>query len=1528
METKISTALSAPVLGQLLLMQSVVGTLPDEPAIFSFVCRGLSDLPGVAGASHAAAGTETAEPATVRFPLRTGQSRWGELLLKVADPAAFTPYAEYLQNFCAMLAVILEERHQRRLNKQHEDQLEQRVQRRTKKLTEEIEERRKAEEQLQKSQALLHSMVEGTPDAVFIKDLQGRYLLFNNAAERLTGRPASKVLGLDDHSLFPPSEAAAVMAADRKVIEGETVQTYEEQLTNAAGEPAIFLTTKGPVYSASGNPFGVFGIHRDITERKRIETELRLQSVALTAAANGIVITDREGLIMWVNPAFSSLTGYTLAEALGKNPRDLVKSGRQTRAVYDEMWQTIRDGHVWRGEMINRRKDGSLYPEEMTITPVRDAAGEITHFIAIKQDLIERTKAEAALRASEEHFRSITLSATDAIITADAAGRICDWNPGAERMFGYMQNEARGQSLELIIPPRDRERHNAGMQRVLAGGEAHIIGKVVELTGLRRDGREFPLDLSLSVWETSAGKNFAASIRDLTERKRVENALIQSEERFRSLYENTTIGLYRTSPDGHILLANPALVRTLGYASFDELAQVNLQETGFHPAYPRREFHELIERTGEIHGLESAWRRKDGSVVFVRESARSIRDAAGMVLYYEGTAEDITERKRAEAALRHEQALFTSLITSIPDHIYFKDRLSRFVRINESMMRSSGLESITGAIGKTDFDFFTEEHARQTYESEQRLMVTGEPIISLEEKETWTDGRVTWVSTTKIPLRDAEGRITGLVGISRDITRQKQAEVDKEQERILSSSIISSLPGFFYLINAQGRFLRWNANFEKVSGYSADEIGRLHPLDLFTGEEKELIRQRIQTVFEQGAADAEAHIVSKTGTRSPYYFTGVRVCLEGQFHLVGMGMDVTERKRAEEGVRLFRALVDQSNDIVEVVDTETGRFLDVNEKGCMDLGYSREEFLALSVFDLDPMVSPAAFLKIMEGLRQTGVLMWEGSHRRKDGSTFPVEVNIKYVRLERDYAVAVVRDITRRKQAEDALRKSEERYRLMFDHNPLPMWLYDIESFRLLAVNESAVHHYGFTSEEFHGLTIWQLHPPEDVAALRKNLAHLRTEGMRTGEYRHQRKDGTIIQVEIISRPLVFDGRDARLVIAADITDKKMLEEKYLHAQRLESLGMLAAGIAHDLNNVLAPIMFVAPLLRQSFTTPRDLKILDTLERSGERGMGLVKLILGFAQSTSGEFQLTQLKHVVRDVIGLVEETFPKFIRLKHDIPTDTWPIECKPTQIHQVLLNLCVNARDAMPRGGTLHIAAANRRLGAEEAGRIPGARPGSWLTLEVSDTGTGISPELMQRIWEPFFTTKEAGKGTGLGLATVRGIVVTHHGFIELQTKVGRGTTFRVFLPAVEEDAKAAASIAPFALSEGNGELVLVVDDDQAVRDVITTMLRRHNYRVLCCNDGVEALEFFTANPGEFALVITDVDMPNLGGVGLTRMLWQLRPDLRILTISGKAQSMPEISSIPAAAKLAHAFLQKPFKFEELLLAVHRLLHPPERT
>jgi PAS domain S-box-containing protein len=471
--------------------------------------------------------------------------------------------------------------------------------------------------------------------------------------------------------------------------------------------------------------------------------------------------------------------------------------------------------------------------------------------------------------------------------------------------------------------------------------------------------------------------------------------------------------------------------------------------------------------------------------------------------------------------------------------------------------------------------------------------------------------------------------------------------------------------------------------------------------------------------------------------------------------------------------------------------------------------------------------------------------------------------------------------------------------------------------------NQGAERITGWSQAEVVGRDLQDVFGAEAHTEIEAARKALETEDAWRGEYQFHDNAGRLLVIDI-SATLIRDdtGRPtARLSIGTDVTAKRLLEERFLRAQRMESIGMLAAGIAHDLNNVLAPIMMVAPVLREHATAPGNLRMLEILEASASRGAGLVRQILAFAQGTGGTPKLIQVKHLLQDITKVVSETFPKNISFEQSVPNDLWPINANATQIHQVLLNLCVNARDAMPAGGRLILRAENCLLDEVSVRAIPDAQPGTWLVLHVEDTGSGIPPEVLAHIWEPFFTTKEADKGTGLGLSTVRGIVEAHKGFLSLTTAAGVGTTIRVYLPAAEvtTDGVAGVTVHPFA-TRGSGELVLVVDDEVQIRDVTAATLAHFGYRVLVAADGVEALALFAARSSEISVVVTDLSMPKLDGAAVAGVVQRLNPKAKVLLVSGLASGDRNAD----AKGFDGPVLLKPFKAETLLAAVHQLLQP----
>ncbi len=439
-------------------------------------------------------------------------------------------------------------------------------------------------------------------------------------------------------------------------------------------------------------------------------------------------------------------------------------------------------------------------------------------------------------------------------------------------------------------------------------------------------------------------------------------------------------------------------------------------------------------------------------------------------------------------------------------------------------------------------------------------------------------------------------------------------------------------------------------------------------------------------------------------------------------------------------------------------------------------------------------------------------------------------------------------------------------------------------------------------------------------------VAHARRGEASEREHNYVRRDGGRVPVSVsVTAMRNADGViTGFLTVARDISEKKKLEQQFLRSQRIESIGTLAGGIAHDLNNVLTPILMSIELLRVTNPGERSQGVLASIENSAKRGADLVKQILSFARGVDGERTLIKAGPVIKDIQRLVQDTFPKNIRCAAALATDLPSLLADPTQLHQILLNLCVNARDAMPNGGTLSITAKSVTLDESAAAMQMHAKPGSYVSISVKDTGTGIPQEVVEKVFDPFFTTKEVGKGTGLGLSTVLAIAKSHGGFVKVVSEPGQGSTFTVCLPAVSsvgkpvEEPVMAEPTLPFR--QGDGQLILIVDDEENVRNITQQTLETLGYRTMGAADGVEAVALYSRHTTEIAAVLTDMMMPIMSGSATIQVLQRINPEVKIIAASGITQN----GGLAKAAEMGiKHLLPKPYSAQSVMSTLHKLLN-----
>jgi two-component system cell cycle sensor histidine kinase/response regulator CckA len=473
---------------------------------------------------------------------------------------------------------------------------------------------------------------------------------------------------------------------------------------------------------------------------------------------------------------------------------------------------------------------------------------------------------------------------------------------------------------------------------------------------------------------------------------------------------------------------------------------------------------------------------------------------------------------------------------------------------------------------------------------------------------------------------------------------------------------------------------------------------------------------------------------------------------------------------------------------------------------------------------------------------------------------------------------------------------------------------------RLIYWNEGAHRLFGWTAEEIIGKNADEFLYKKESPILVEAKKSVIERGEWIGILYQVTKDNKEIIVE--SRWSLIHDDDGKpksiLIINTDITEKKKLESQLLRSQRMESIGILAGGIAHDLNNVMTPMMLSVEILKEKFKDEQSQKLLTILEQNSQRGANLIKQVMLFARGGEGERKPLQVTNIITEIEKVIRETFPKSIDIRTDVQKNLSTISGDSTQLYQVLMNLCVNARDAMPDGGILIISAEQSLIDENYTRMNTDAKVGSYVIITVSDTGTGIPPEIIDRIFEPFFTTKERGKGTGLGLSTSLGIVKSHGGFMNIYSRVGQGTKFSVYLPVIITTVGEKAKD-ELGFPSGQGELILIVDDEAPIREITRATLEAYGYRVITANDGSEAVALYAQNIEDINIVLMDMAMPNMDGLAGTRILRKINPKVKIIAASGLTE-MEKLIKVEDSN--ANAFLPKPYTAEKLLKTIHKVL------
>lgn len=632
-----------------------------------------------------------------------------------------------------------------------------------------------------------------------------------------------------------------------------------------------------------------------------------------------------------------------------------------------------------------------------------------------------------------------------------------------------------------------------------------------------------------------------------------------------------------------------------------------------------------------------------------------------------------------------------------------------------------------------------------------------------------------------------------------------------------------------------------------------------------------------------------------------------------------VSIDITQKKVTEGKLRLHTTALHSAANAVVITDV-TGNIISVNPAFTELTGYSEEEVLGKKPSILKSGMQSSDFYKTMWDTISGGdVWRNEVVNKRKDGTLYTEDMTITPVFDDHNVItnyIAIKQDVSERIRA---MERIEQQARLL-DEAHDAIILRDLDN-KILFWNKGAEKIYGWTKEEVIGKDSRLIFDAAILPSAGKNI-DVSDERTLNQELVHSTKSGEKITVQTRASVLK-DASGAPmsiLTINTDITEQKNLESQFMRTQRLDSLGTLAGGIAHDLNNVLAPILLSIEVLKRTYVNEASQKMLTAAESSARRGADIVKQILSFTRGLESKKTVIQTRHLINEMVSVFRETFPRSITIVTTVPKNLRPIIGDPTHFHQMILNLCVNARDAMPHGGTLSITAENKKIDDHYAKMNIQARPGMFVMYSIADTGIGMTPDIMDKMFDPFFTTKGIGQGTGLGLSTVHTIVKNHEGFFDVKSEPGKGTIFNIFLPATELTDVLREEMTTREQLRGNGELILIVDDESSVCEVTKQTLESFNYTVLTASQGAEALAMFANKQKEIVLVITDIMMPVMDGPHLILAIKRMNPLIKIIGSSG----LIEKSSYSKSELAVDDFLLKPYSADDLLLMIKKVLYP----
>jgi PAS domain S-box-containing protein len=1254
---------------------------------------------------------------------------------------------------------------------------------------------------------LLRALIDTLPDYIFIKDAEGRFVISNDAhAQAVNAKTPELLIGKTAYDFFPPELAAQYDTDDRAIMaSGQALINIERQTVDQAGNRIWVSTTKAPLHDARGKVAGLVGISRNITQRKAAEEALRQSEEQyrriVETATEGIWVVEGEGVTRFVNQRMADMLGYLPEEMTNRPIFDFLDA--ENRALQDQ------------SDYKFRRKDGSAMWGIASVSVLLDKMGEYTGVLMMVTDITERKQAESALRDSEERYRALTELISDyayAYRVEPDGSFVHEWiTDSFTRITGYGWEELDAVGTYALYHPDDADKATQQVAEVLqgqtSGGEIRIRTKAGETRWLHIQRRP--------VWDEQAQRviRFYGVAKDITERKQAEEALRESETRYRLVAQATNDAIWDWDLLSESVVWSGAVSALFGYPAEAIPSTIEWWAERIHPEDRETivaSLYAVIQGSGHYWTGEYRFQRADGSYALVIDRAFVARADSGRPLRMIGSTMDVTERKQAEEALRAERHLLRILIDNMPDFIYVKDTEGRFVTNNLASYQGFGATTPEELAGKSDFDLMPFEMAVAHRTYEVQVIESGQALIGIEERtlEPGT-GRELWVLSSKVPLRDNQGNIFGLVGISRDITERKLADDKLRESETRFRLLFEHSPDAILLIDPHHPLVSWpivdcNNAACTMNGYSREElIG--NTIDLLHTQTADPTERSayLEHVRREGTLTVEAVHRRKDGTLFHIQTLTALVNLNGRELILGIDRDITERKLAVERLReseeRFRANFEQAAVGVAHTDPE-GNWLRVNQKLCEIVGYSYEELMARTWQELthpdDLALDLEQWRQLLNGDISTYAM--EKRYIHKDGSHVWVNLTVSLVRTIEgapDYFITVIEDISERKRTEEALYQTHLKLEVAYDtferliHQiPIGIQIFDSTG-QCVDVNQAHLDLFGVGSRDqvVHQFNILEDETAAQVGtlygfhrALTGAIVHLGDLFFDFGQAdpRYTATSGTHY-INVSFFPIFdADGQIRRVVaLNQDVTERKLAEAQQVELAaeraRLKVVERFVQDASHDLRTPLTIMQTSAYLLTKSTDPDRRQQHYLNLE---EQIAHITRVLQDFLDLSRLDRLTTELNFEPCDLGALVHEVRGEqqtlVARKGHTVQlnlVDTLPpVMADKTELARALRHLVVNALNYTPDGGTISITTCREQNSA---------------IVKIQDNGIGISREELPYIFERFYRADKARGtdtgGAGLGLTLAKKIIEAHNGRIAVDSTPGEGTTFRVYLP-----------------------------------------------------------------------------------------------------------------------------------------------------